>query len=541
MIDSHAKVPFPTNEPVLDFAPGSPERAELKQALDAMASEEVEIPVVVKGEQRRAGEKVPVVMPHDHGHVLGYVHQASAQDVSDAIAASQEAAPAWRAMPFAERAAIFLRAAELLAGRHRAQINAACMLGQSKTCYQSEIDAVCELVDFWRYNVAFAEEIYQEQPESAPGIWNRTDHRPLEGFVFAVTPFNFLSIALNIPTAPALMGNSVLWKPANTSALGAWYGYELLREAGLPDGVISFLPGEGPVQGDAALASEHLAGLHFTGSTKTFRTLYKGIAQNLEHYRSIPRVVGETGGKDFIVAHPSADAASLATAIVRGAFEYQGQKCSAASRAYIPKSLWPSVRDDVLARTAELRVGDVRDFGNFMGAVIDKRAFDKIDGYFKLAQETAKVLTKGAPDDSKGYFIPPTVVQVDDPAHRLMKEEIFGPMISVYVYDDAKFDEVLELTDTSTPYGLTGAIFARDRAAIVKAMEKLRFAAGNFYINDKPTGAVVGQQPFGGGRASGTNDKAGSASNLLRWLSPRSIKETLVPPRDHGYPFLAKE
>ena len=337
------------------------------------------------------------------------------------------------------------------------------------------------------------------------------------------------------------MGNTVLWKPANTSALGSWYGYQLLLEAGLPPGVISFLPGEGPIQGGSALASEHFAGLHFTGSTGTFRALYKGIAENLAGYRSIPRIVGETGGKDFIVAHASADAAELATAMVRGAFEYQGQKCSAASRAYIPKSLWPTVRDDVLARSAKLGVGDVRDFGNFMSAVIDKRAFDKIKGYFELAQQTAKVLTKGKPDDSVGYFIPPTLVAVDDPKHRLMREEIFGPILSVYVYEDADFEQVLELTDSSTPYGLTGAIFARDRAVIVHAMEKLRFAAGNFYINDKPTGAVVGQQPFGGGRASGTNDKAGAASNLLRWVSPRSIKETLVPPRDHGYPFLAKE
>jgi len=541
MIDSHAQIPMPMNEPVLSYAPGNEERDELKQALDTMAGEQVNIPVAIDGNQRRTGKTVPVVMPHDHQHVLGHVHQATAADVNDAIAASQQAAPAWRAMPFAERAAIFLRAAELLAGRHRAHINAACMLGQSKTCYQAEIDAVCELVDFWRYNVAFAEDIYQEQPESAPGVWNRTDHRPLEGFVFAVTPFNFLSIALNLPTAPVLMGNTALWKPANTSALGCWYGYELLLEAGLPPGVISFLPGEGPEQGDAALASEHFAGLHFTGSTKTFRTLYMGIAQNLENYRSIPRIVGETGGKDFIVAHPSADARELATAIVRGAFEFQGQKCSAASRAYIPKSLWPAVRDDVVARTSELRMGDVRDFSNFMGAVIDKRAFDKIKGYFELAQQTAKVLTPGTPDDSKGYFIPPTLVEVDDPKHRLMCEEIFGPLISVYVYDDEKFEQVLDLADTSTPYGLTGAIFARDRAAIVRAMDKLRFSAGNFYINDKPTGAVVGQQPFGGGRASGTNDKAGAASNLLRWVSPRSIKETLVPPRDHGYPFLAQE
>ncbi|NCQ61929.1 MAG: L-glutamate gamma-semialdehyde dehydrogenase, partial [Myxococcales bacterium] len=528
-MDSHAKVPLPKNEPVLSYAPGSAERAELKQALERMAGAQVQIPVVVDGQERRSGETVPVVMPHDHAHVLGHVHQATAADVNDAIAASQKAAPAWRAMPFAERAAIFLRAAELLAGRRRAQINAACMLGQSKTCYQAEIDAVCELVDFWRFNVAFAEQIYQEQPESAPGLWNRTDHRPLEGFVFAVTPFNFLSIALNLPTAPALMGNTVLWKPANTSALGSWYGYQLLLEAGLPPGVISFLPGEGPIQGGAALASEHFAGLHFTGSTGTFRALYKGIAENLEGYRSIPRIVGETGGKDFIVAHASADAAELATAMVRGAFEYQGQKCSAASRAYIPKSLWPTVRDDVLARSAKLGVGDVRDFGNFMSAVIDKRAFDKIKGYFELAQQTAKVLTKGKPDDSVGYFIPPTLVEVDDPKHRLMREEIFGPILSVYVYEDADFEQVLELTDSSTPYGLTGAIFARDRAVIVHAMEKLRFAAGNFYINDKPTGAVVGQQPFGGGRSSGTNDKAGAASNLLRWVSPRSIKETLVP------------
>lgn len=536
-------IPTPVNEPVLSYAPGTGERAALSQALASATAEKIEIPVFVGGREVRTGKTVEVTMPHRHAHVLATAHEAGVDEVRAAIEAACAAAPAWAAMPFEDRAGIFLRAADLLAGRDRQVVNAACMLGQSKTAHQSEIDAVCELADFWRFNVAFLRGLQDSQPISPAGTWNRSELRPLEGFVFAVTPFNFLSIAANLPTAPILCGNVALWKPSTTSLLGCWRVLAILREAGLPDGVISMLPGEGPVQAGPVLASEHLAGIHFTGSTGTFRRLWKGVAENLEHYRTFPRVVGETGGKDFVVAHPSADRAGLATAIVRGGFEYQGQKCSAASRVYVPRSMWNEVRDRVVADVKSLRVGDVADFGNFMGAVIDGRAHERIRGYQALAKQSASVLAGGGAPSEVGWFVEPTFVEVTDPKHRLMQEEIFGPLVTAYVYDDAhfsseKWSEVLALVDGTSPYALTGAVFANDRTAVAQASRALRNAAGNFYVNDKPTGAVVGQQPFGGARASGTNDKAGSAWNLMRWLSPRSIKETFTPPRDYRYPFL---
>ncbi len=531
-------VPVPENEPVESYAPGSAERDELSKMLDVVAGEKIEIPVVAAGREVRTGETFDVTMPHAHAEKIGTVHQARAEDVGRAIEGAMKVAPAWAAMPFADRASIFLRAADLIAGPYRARINAACMLGQGKTAHQAEIDAACELIDFFRFNVHFAEHILSEQPRSPEGTWNRSDYRPLEGFVLAVTPFNFLAIAANLPTAPAIMGNVVLWKPANVTAVGAWHVLQILKEAGLPDGVISFLPGEGPTQGNAALDSEHLAGIHFTGSTKTFKTLWKGAAERLDRYRTFPRIVGETGGKDFMIMHPSADARATAVAILRGGYEYQGQKCSALSRAYVPKSRWAEVRDMVVAELREMKVGDVRDLSSFMGAVIDERAFTKIDGYLALARDTANVLHGATSDRSTGWFIQPTLVEVDDPKHRLMQEEIFGPVVAVYAYDDAKWSEALDLVATTSPYGLTGAVFSNDRAATMEAQERLRFAAGNFYINDKPTGAVVSQQPFGGSRASGTNDKAGSMWNLTRWCSPRSIKETFVPPTDYRYPFM---
>ena len=532
------RVPPPRNEPVTPFLPGSPEVARLDDAVAKIAGEKLDIPAFIDGREVRGGKTTDVTMPHDHAHVLGTVHHASAADVEKAIAGAMKVAPAWAAMSFEDRAAIFLRAAEMLAGSWRMRINAACMLGQSKTCHQAEIDAACELIDFFRFNVAFARQLIEDQPVSSSTIWNRSLYRPLEGFVLAITPFNFLSIAINLPTAPALMGNVVLWKPSHTSMIGAWHCLEMLREAGLPDGVIQMIPGDGPEQGDAALASEHLAGIHFTGSTGTFRALWKGVANNLERYRSYPRVIGETGGKDFIVFHPSADLEASATAIVRGGYEYQGQKCSAASRLYIPKSLWGALRERVCDELAKVKVGDVRDRSNFLGAVIDERAWEKITGYQKLAEESAEIVFGGTADRSKGWFVHPTLARVDDPKHRLMQEEIFGPVVSAYVYDDAKWDEMLGWVDSTSPYALTGAVFGRDRAALAGASKALRQSAGNFYLNDKPTGAVVGQQPFGGARASGTNDKAGSYLNLLRWVSPQSIKENLHPPTDWRYPWL---
>jgi 1-pyrroline-5-carboxylate dehydrogenase len=533
-------IPTPINEPVLSYAPGTRERAALTEALAAMSREVAEVPVVAGGKEIRTGKTVEVTMPHRHAHVVARAHEASEIEVRAAIDGAMRAAPAWAAMSFEDRAGIFLRAADLLAGPYRQRINAACMLGQSKTSHQSEIDAVCELADFFRFNVAFLRKLHDEQPISPAGSWNRSELRPLEGFVLAITPFNFLSIAANLPTAPILCGNVALWKPSTTSLLGCWHVMQLLREAGLPDGVLSFLPGEGAAQAAPALASEHLAGIHFTGSTGTFRKLWRSVGENLDRYRTFPRIVGETGGKDFILAHPSADRAALATAIVRGGFEYQGQKCSAASRIYVPRSMWNEVRDRVVADTKTIRVGDVADFETFMGAVIDRRAHERIRGHQSIAKDTARVVCGGGAPSEVGWFVEPTFVEVDDPKHRLMQEEIFGPVVTTWVYDDARWDEVLGIVDSTSPYALTGAVFANDRSAVAHATRALRQSAGNFYVNDKPTGAVVGQQPFGGARASGTNDKAGSAWNLMRWISPRSIKETFAPPKDYRYPFLAK-
>lgn len=534
--------PYPVNEPVLSYAPGSPERRSLQAKLAEMSNEVIEIPVIIGGEEIRTGKMVEVKMPHDHGHILARCHQAGQEEARRAIEASRRAWDEWSNWSWEDRAAVFLRAAELLAGPWRDILNASTMLGQSKTAHQAEIDSACELIDFWRFNAYYATEVYDIQPESAPGIWNRLDYRPLEGFIYAVTPFNFTSIVGNLPTAPALMGNVAIWKPARSSELSSYYIMRLLEAAGLPPGVVNFLPGNGPELSDVLLTSPEFAGLHFTGSTATFHHLWKQISDNLDSYRSYPRIVGETGGKDFIVAHESADAQALAVAIVRGGFEFQGQKCSAVSRVYIPKSLWEDVRGRVLGMIEEIKVGDTSDFSNFMGAVIDEKAFRKIASYLDYVKESAdaEFIAGGGYDDSKGWFIEPTVVVTTNPKYRLMQEEIFGPVVTIYVYDEA-WPDALQLVNETSPYGLTGAVFARDQGAIRDAQAALRHAAGNFYINDKPTGAVVGQQPFGGGRASGTNDKAGSVLNLIRWVSPRAIKETLVPPTDFRYPFLAAE
>jgi 1-pyrroline-5-carboxylate dehydrogenase len=540
-VDAVTAVPQPRNEPVLTYAPGSPERARVEAAVKAVAAETVELTVTVNGEQRAGtGEHLEVRAPHRRDLVLGRGRGATQADATAAIDAALAAAPAWRDLSFDARAAVFLRAADLLAGPWRDRSNALTMLGQSKTVFQAEIDAVCELVDFWRWNVHFAREILAGQPVSVPGVWNRTDHRPLEGFVYAVTPFNFTSIAGNLPTAPALMGNTVVWKPATTQLLAAQATMRLLEEAGLPPGVINLLPGHGAETSAAVLPHPALAGIHFTGSTATFSSMWRGIADNLSAYRTYPRLVGETGGKDFVLAHPSADPAALRTALIRGAFEYQGQKCSAASRAFVPRSVWDVMSADLLAETASLPMGDIADLSNFMGAVIDDRAFAKLSGAIDRARSGAstRVLVGGECDDSEGYFVRPTIVASDDPTNEVLCTEYFGPLLGVFVYEDSGWDDVLRLVDTGSPYGLTGAVFANDRAAVEQAAAALRFTAGNFYVNDKPTGAVVGQQPFGGSRASGTNDKAGSPLNLLRWVSPRSIKETLVPPTDWRYPHM---
>ncbi|MBV9879662.1 MAG: L-glutamate gamma-semialdehyde dehydrogenase [Gemmatirosa sp.] len=534
-------VPAPVNEPVRGYAPGSPERAALKARLASMASERADIPVIVGGEEIRTGDTGQAVMPHDHRHVLADFHKARPEDVQRAIAAANAARREWANWSFEDRAAVFLRAAELLTTTWRSTLNAATMLGQSKTAHQAEIDSACELIDFLRFNVQFAQELLGEQPNSDHAMWNQLDYRPLEGFVYAVTPFNFTAIAGNLPAAPALMGNTVLWKPAGTAMLSAHYVMQLLIEAGLPAGVINFLPGD-PIQiSNAVLAHEDLAGVHFTGSTGVFNSMWETIGRNMGRYRTYPRIVGETGGKDFILAHPSADVAALSVAIVRGGFEYQGQKCSAASRVYVPRSLWPEVRDRCAAMMQEIQVGDVRDFRNFMGAVIDKRSFDKISGYLADARENATIVAGGTASDETGYFVQPTLVESKHPEYRLLQEEIFGPVVTVSVYDDAKWEETLTLVDRTSPYALTGAVFSRDRLAVKQAMVALRNAAGNFYVNDKPTGAVVGQQPFGGARASGTNDKAGSKLNLVRWVSPRTIKETFVPPTSYRYAFMDEE
>ena len=541
-MNSVPKVPSPTNEPVLSYAPASPERAELKRALKDLSGRQVEIPLVIAGTEVRTTKTVDVVMPHCHRHVLAKTHQAGPGEVEAAIAAAREAWREWSAWGFERRAAVFLKAADLLATRYRPVVNAATMLGQSKTAHQAEIDAACELIDFFRFNVHFAERIYAEQPLSIPGIWNYLDYRPLEGFVYAVTPFNFTSIGGNLPTAPAIMGNTVVWKPAATAALSNHFIMRLLDEAGLPPGVINFVPGPSAQVSERILADRSFAGIHFTGSTEVFQALWQQSGTRLASYATYPRLVGETGGKDFVVAHASADVDALATGLVRGAFEYQGQKCSAASRAYVPDAIWPRVRDRMLEMLAEVKVGDPADFRNFMGAVIDRKAFDKIKEYVEAAKRAPGVtlLFGGGAADEEGYFIEPTVIQSEDPAYRTMCEEIFGPVLSVHVYPAARWTETLRLVDQTSPYALTGAIFAQDRRAVDQAKETLRYAAGNFYVNDKPTGAVVGQQPFGGARSSGTNDKAGSLLNLIRWTSPRAVKETFVPPRSFTYPFMAE-
>ncbi len=537
------RIPVPHNEPILEYAPGSPERAALKAAVAAAGQTVADIPVLIGAQQVRVGKPVPVTMPHRHRHVIAHTHRVDAAGLERAVQSAVEAQRDWARWRFEDRAAVFLKAADLLAGPWRARINAATMLGQSKTAFQSEIDAACELIDFLRFNVHFAERLYAEQPVSAPGIWNRLDHRPLEGFVYAISPFNFTSIGGNLPTAPALMGNAVLWKPATTAALSNWLFMDLLREAGLPPGVINFVPGESSMVTARLLDDPHLAGIHFTGSTAVFQQLWRGVAERIDRYRGYPRLVGETGGKDFIVAHASADLDALAVAMVRGAYEYQGQKCSAASRAYVPASLWPALQERVVAMLGEIRMGDPADFRNFVGAVIDKKAFKRIESHVVPARKDpqARVIAGGGCDDSEGWFIEPTLVEVQDPKHVLMREELFGPVLAVYVYQDKDWSATLDLVDSTSPYALTGGVFAQDRARLVEATVALRNAAGNFYLNDKPTGAVVGQQPFGGARASGTNDKAGSVLNLVRWVSPRTIKETFVPPTDYRYPFMAAE
>jgi 1-pyrroline-5-carboxylate dehydrogenase len=527
------------NEPVLDYAPGSPEREELRVRLEQMKGQQLEIPVVIGGEEIRTGDTFEAVMPHDKDHVLATVHKAGPAEVEKAISASAEAWEDWHRLPWEERAAVFLRAAELLAGPWRPTLVAATMLNQSKTAHQAEIDAACEVIDFFRFNVEFMVRIYEEQPVSSPGVWNRLEYRPLEGFVFAISPFNFTAIGANLTSSPTLMGDVVLWKPASTAAYSSYWTLRLFEEAGLPPGVVNFIPGSGAAVGGVVLASEHLAGVHFTGSTEVFHSIWQTVGQNIGRYRNYPRIVGETGGKDFIVAHPSADVEAVATAILRGSFEYQGQKCSAASRVYAPSNLWPELKERLVEEVGTIAMGDVSDFSNFMGAVIDDKSFARQREAIEHARgNNAEVLVGGGTDDSEGYFVEPTVIRTKDPRDRLMSEEFFGPIVTTYVYPEDEWEQTLELVDETAPYGLTGAIFSQERAAIDEAQEALRYSAGNFYVNDKPTGAVVGQQPFGGARASGTNDKAGSMWNLVRWVSPRTIKETFVPPTDYRYPLM---
>jgi 1-pyrroline-5-carboxylate dehydrogenase len=541
-MDAVTRVPAPHNEPVLTYAPGSAERAALQARLPEVAAETLELTSTIGGARRMAsGEKFEVVQPHRHSAVLGTSAHATHADAEDAIGAARDAAPGWQELSFDDRAAVFLKAADLLAGPWRQTLNAATMLGQSKTSYQAEIDSACELIDFWRFNVHFARQIMAEQPQSSAGVWNRVDHRPLEGFVYAVTPFNFTAIAGNLPTAPALMGNTVVWKPAPTQQFAAHFLMRLLEEAGLPPGVINMVTGDGVAVSEVALASPDLAGIHFTGSTPVFQHLWRTVGQNIASYRGYPRIVGETGGKDFIVAHPSADVDVLRTAMIRGAFEFQGQKCSAASRAYVPRSLWSRMRDELIATTEALSMGDVTDFSNFMGAVIDRKSFSKLSGVLNRAKDddALTVVAGGTADDSEGFFVRPTIIEGTDPDHDVFTTEYFGPVLAVHVYDDADYDAVLTQMESVAPYALTGSVIAQDRTAIAHAQQFLRNAAGNFYVNDKPTGAVVGQQPFGGGRASGTNDKAGAPQNLQRWTSTRSIKETFVPATDHRYPHMS--
>ncbi len=535
--------PVPINEPVLSYGPGSPEKLQVKKELAELSSNTLEIPLIINGKEVRTGNTADVVMPHDHKHILATYHIAGEKEVESAIESAMASQKMWRSFRWEDRCAIFLKAADLLALKYRARINAGAMLAGGKTIFQAEIDAACELIDFLRFNVKFAEEIYHQQPLSSQGIWNMVQYRPLEGFVFAVTPFNFTAIAGNLPTAPAIMGNTVVWKPASSLVYTPFMFMEILQEAGLPPGVINFVPGRGADVGEICLRNVNLAGVHFTGSTKVFQSMWETIGKNISKYKSYPRIVGETGGKDFIFAHSSADVDTLVTAIIRGAFEYQGQKCSAASRAYIPKSLWNDVHRGLIEEMGEIKMGAVTDFRNFVGAVIDRSAFETIVEYLDYTEKNqgAEVIIGGGHDDSIGYFIEPTVILADNPGFKTMVEEIFGPVITIYVYEDERYLQTLDLCDTSSSYALTGSIFARERSAVNKALARLEDSAGNFYINDKPTGAVVGQQPFGGGRASGTNDKAGSAPNLMRWVSMRTIKETFVPPASFTYPFLEEK
>ncbi len=534
---------YPANEPVKSYSPGSRERKELQAELDNLSDQQIDIPLIIGGKEIRTGNTEEIRMPHDHSHVLGRFHKAGANEVKLAIEASQKAHKQWESFSYVERVSVTLKIAELIAKKHRARLNAATMLGQSKSAYQAEIDSACETIDFLRFNAHYISDIYNEQPHSDPGFINRIEYRPIEGFIFSLTPFNFTAIASNLNMSPALMGNTILWKPASSSILSNYVLMDIFKEAGLPDGVVNFIPGDGPVIGNAVFSDKHFAGLHFTGSNVTFNRLWQMAAQNLHNYKSYPKIVGETGGKDFIIVHASANVDEVATAIVRGSFEYQGQKCSAASRAYIPDNLWPAIKKRVGEMLSEITVGDVRDFSNFMNAVINETSFDNIMHYIALAEKStdAEVIFGGKGDKSKGYFIEPSVIETSNPHFVTMEEEIFGPLLTVYVYKEKYFDETLTLVDQTSPYALTGAIFAQDRQILDKASQVLKYAAGNLYFNDKPTGAVVGQQPFGGSRQSGTNDKAGSHLNLLRWTSPRTIKETLLPPSDFKYPFMREE
>lgn len=543
MSNAYFKVPIPTNEPVKSYKPGSPEREELVKKIAELKSKQIEIPLIIGGEEIRTGNTEEIRIPHNHSHILGVYHKASKKEVDMAIEAALEARKEWSEMPWEHRVSVFLKMAELLAGPWRATLNAATMLGQSKTVHQAEIDSAAELVDFYRFNSYYFAKLMEDQPFSSAGVWNRMEYRPLEGYIFAVTPFNFTSIAGNLPTSPALVGNVSLWKPASSAVYSAYWLMKLFEEAGMPKGVINFVPGSGGQVGNPAMTNPNLAGIHFTGSTEVFQNMWKLISDNLKNMKYYPRIVGETGGKDFIFAHNSADVDALVVAALRGAFEYQGQKCSAASRMYVPKSIWKEFKEKFVEEVGKIKMGDIEDFTNFMGAVIDKGAFETITGYIKFAKSSdeAEIITGGNFDNSKGYFIEPTTIVTTNPKFKTMQEEIFGPVLTIYVYDDNKLDETLTLCDETSPYGLTGAIFAQDRKAIVKMSNALRNAAGNFYINDKPTGAVVGQQPFGGGRASGTNDKAGSAMNLMRWMTARTIKETFDPPKDWRYPFMSEK
>src|SRR5881396_3211363 len=537
------RVPIPINEPVRSFAPGTAERQALKQKIAAVSAEKIEIPLVIGGKEVRTGDTGTQVMPHRHGHVLATWHKAGPREVEQAIKAATDARREWGSWSFEDRASVFLRAAELLTTSWRETIGASTMLNQSKTVHQSEIDAVCETIDFLRFNVHFAQEIYNNQPVNSPGMWNRIDYRPLEGFVYAVTPFNFTSIGTNLSSAPALMGNAIIWKPASSTVFSNYHVAKVFEAAGLPPGVINFVPGNASTISDVLLSHRDLAGIHFTGSTEVFQTMWRTVGENVAKYRSYPRLVGETGGKDFIVAHVSAEPDALITAILRGGYEYQGQKCSAASRVYIPDTLWKRIQDDLVGKINSISMGDVSDFRNFMGAVIDRASFKKLTGYLDEVRRSndAQIIAGGETDDSIGYFIRPTLIQARRPDYRTMCEELFGPVVTLYVYPEKEWESTLSIVDSSTPYALTGSVFSTDRTAIADAHRALRFAAGNFYVNDKPTGAVVGQQPFGGGRASGTNDKAGSMMNLLRWVSARTIKETFVPPTNYRYPFMAEE